>query len=134
MSSLKSQGSRLKSAALGLFACFVCLVTCASAQSLNERAQALFERAVSDFRSGRIADSVTGFDELAKLAPAGPDPASEFYAHLYTGLYFDALGDRARAIEHIGTAATRFSSVSGYMGWVARVHLNLLRPGTPRQP
>ena len=181
-------------------------------------AQAAFDRAVADFRNGRMTESVAEFDTLIKLAPdaapqlwqrgialyyagrykdcraqfelhrtvnpddvenaawhflcvaraesvararaallpVGPDPrvpmgqvylmlrgtllpdevvsaagaqvAPQFYAHLYVGLYYDALGDRTRALEHISIAAAdRFASVGGYMHTVARIHLDLLQ-------
>ena len=48
-----------------------------------------------------------------------------FYAHLYLGLYFDALGDAAKAREHIRKAANDFDA-KHYMGDVARVHLRTL--------
>ncbi len=64
------------------------------------------------------------------LAAAGP--ATEkwrreafFYAHLYLGLYFDALGDVTKAREHIAKAAIDFEAAH-YMGDVARVHLRKL--------
>jgi lipoprotein NlpI len=189
-----------------------------SAQAGAERPQAIFNRAVADFLNGRIAESVAGFDDLARLAPgsvaelwqrgialyyagrykecrqqfemhrmvnpndvenaawhylcvargespdaaratllpvgrdarvpmrqiydlfrssatpddvlaaAGRDPASEFYAHLYLGLYFEALGDKARTLTHITLAAAdRYARVGGYMHGVARVHLRLLQ-------
>ncbi len=59
------------------------------------------------------------------LDSATPATSSQFYAHLYLGLYFDATGNDARALEHIRTAADdRFGS--GYMQGVARVHLRVL--------
>src|SRR6266446_6805302 len=69
VSSLKFQGSRLMAAALGLLACFVGLTTWTSAQAPAQSAQALFERAVTEFRNGRITQSVAAFDELAKVDP-----------------------------------------------------------------
>ena len=57
-----------------------------------------------------------------------------FYAHLYLGLYFDALGNRDRAFEHITEAASdRYAAVGGYMHAVARIHLDALR-GVPKRP
>jgi lipoprotein NlpI len=182
--------------------------------------RAIFERAVTDFLAGRVADSVQGFDELVRLAPdaapelwqrgialyyvgryadcraqfeshrlvnpndvenaawhflcvarqesperaraallpVGPDarvpmrqvydlfrgsltpdqvmaaagarPDALFYAHLYLGLYFDALGDAARAREHIAAAADgRNEPIGGYMHAVARIHLDAIAPG-----
>ncbi|PYR27315.1 MAG: hypothetical protein DMF92_16555, partial [Acidobacteria bacterium] len=182
------------------------------------RPQAIFDRAVADFRNGHIAESVAGFDALAKLVPdeapqlwqrgialyyagryqdcraqfeshrtvnpddvenaawhflcvaraesperakaallpVGPDPRvplaqiyqvfrgtlapeavlaaaggrpeSQFYAHLYLGLYFDALGNKERALEHIrAAAADRYAAVGGYMHTVARIHLGTLQ-------
>jgi tetratricopeptide (TPR) repeat protein len=190
------------------------------AQAPAESPQAIFDRAVADFRSGRIAESVAAFDTLARLLPdrapglwqrgialyyagrysdcraqfeshrtvnpddvenaawhfacvarqetpekaraallpVGPDSrkpmreiyqmfrgtlapeqvlaaaggqlASEFYAHLYVGLYFEAFGNSGRALEHItAAAADRYSAAGGYMHTVAHVHLETLRRG-----
>ena len=89
---------------------------------------------------------------LAALLPVGPDPRmpmaeiyemfrggmtpdevlaagerggerGRFYAHLYVGLYHEALGRNGEARTHITEAADeRFASVGGYMQMVARVH------------
>jgi len=187
-------------------------------QSQAERARAIFDRAVTDFLNGRLAESVAGFDTAARLVPdsapqfwqrgialyyagrykdcraqfeahrlvnpndvenaawhflcvaraespdqakaallpVGPDsrvpmrqiyqmfrgalppedilaaaraqPESEFYAHLYVGLYFGALGNTAGEREHItAAAADRYGSIGGYMHGVARVHLGTLQ-------
>ena len=73
------------------------------------------------FRGERSPDSV--------LATAGTVPGQVFYAELYVGLYYDALGDRARALEHMRVAAAdRFERVGGYMHMVARVHLAASAP------
>src|SRR5438105_15333574 len=62
------------------------------------------------------------------LAAAGHDPASEFYAHLYLGLYFEALGNKARTLTHIRIAAAdKYARVAGYMHGVARAHLRILQ-------
>lgn len=64
----------------------------------------------------------------AVLAAAGSEPAAEFYAQLYLGLYFEATGDQARAREHIALAAAdRFARAGGYMYRVAVVHRDLLQ-------
>jgi lipoprotein NlpI len=188
-----------------------------AAQTPTDRPQAVFNRAVADFRDGRIAESAASFDTLAKLVPdqapelwqrgialyyagryadcraqfeshrtvnpndvenaawhflcvaraespqraraallpvgpdsrvpmtqiyqmfkgsltpeqvlaaAGTQPTSQFYAHLYVGLYDEALGDRKGALEHISAAAAdRFAASGGYMHTVARVHLGIL--------
>jgi lipoprotein NlpI len=61
------------------------------------------------------------------LSAAGSQPAAQFYAHLYLGLYFEALGMKDRALEHITIAASdRFESSGGYMHMVARVHRRAL--------
>ncbi len=64
---------------------------------------------------------------VAKAAPANT-PAGEplFYAHLYLGLYFEAIGENAKAEESILKAATR-AKENGYMGDVARVHAEILK-------
>jgi lipoprotein NlpI len=58
------------------------------------------------------------------LAAAGARPEAQFYARLYVGLYFEAVGDAKRALEHISVAAAdRYADAGGYMHTVARVHL-----------
>lgn len=62
------------------------------------------------------------------LAAAGRDTQATFYAHLYLGLYHEALRQDAAALEHIeAAAADRYAAVGGYMHMVARVHLGLLQ-------
>jgi lipoprotein NlpI len=48
-----------------------------------------------------------------------------FYAHLYLGLYYEAVGDREKTREHIKLAVEKYPS-DHYMGDVARVHLKVL--------
>jgi len=62
---------------------------------------------------------------------AGAQPAAQFYAQLYLGLYFEALGDARRALDRITSAAApRYANAGGYMHTVARVHLSLLQKRT----
>jgi lipoprotein NlpI len=61
------------------------------------------------------------------LAAAGDRPESQFYAHLYVGLYAEALGDKARALEQITAAADDRFAMGGYMHAVAKLHLAMLR-------
>jgi lipoprotein NlpI len=49
-----------------------------------------------------------------------------FYAHLYIGLYDEAAGDSKGARDHL-VVANRYT-IDHYMGDVARVHLQLMRP------
>lgn len=59
----------------------------------------------------------------AVLKAAGNELSAQFYAELYVGLYYDALGDDARARQHLTTAASsRFASAGGYMYRVATLH------------
>jgi tetratricopeptide (TPR) repeat protein len=61
------------------------------------------------------------------LAAAGARPEALFYGHLYLGLYFEALGMKDRALQHITIAAgNRFEPHGDYMHMVARVHLRSL--------
>ena len=46
------------------------------------------------------------------------------YAHLYLGLYFESIGDNAKAKEHMVKAATDYK-MDHYMGKVAQVHVKL---------
>jgi lipoprotein NlpI len=62
------------------------------------------------------------------LAAAGARPEAQFYARLYLGLYFEALGNESLARENITAAASdRFASAGGYMHGVAKVHLRILQ-------
>ena len=64
------------------------------------------------------------------LKAAGTSPAGQFYAHLYIGLYSEALGRKDLALKHIKEAASdRFASAGGYMHMVAGVHLKALASG-----
>ncbi|MEO8259406.1 MAG: hypothetical protein ABI868_18810 [Acidobacteriota bacterium] len=204
--------------ALALIALTSAAAVVASSQAAQEGPQAVFDRAVADFRGGRIAESVAGFDTLVKISPdsapglwqrgiaqylagrfkecraqfeshrtvnpndvenaawhfacvartdsaaaakaallpvgpdsrrpmreiyqmfggtltpeqvltaAGAQPDGQFYAQLYLGLYFDAIGDKTKALEHMTTAAAeRFAPVGGYMYTVARLHRDILQ-------
>jgi lipoprotein NlpI len=60
-------------------------------------------------------------DEI--LRAAGKDASSRFFAELYVGLYYDAAGDRTRAIEHLRLAADdQYAPAGGYMHRVAQLH------------
>jgi lipoprotein NlpI len=69
-------------------------------------------------------------DVLAAAEKVEAPPAARkqalFYAHLYLGLYYDATGDKAKALEHMKLAAGKYN-VGQYMADVARVHEQLLR-------
>ena len=70
-------------------------------------------------------------EDVLAAAKAGDPPPDRldnqlFYAHLYLGLYFEAIGDNKLAREHIFKAATDFKA-DHYMGDVARVHAQVLR-------
>ena len=67
--------------------------------------------------------------KVMQAARAGNPTGSElnwglFYANLYLGLYYEALGNRTKALEHIQHAA-QDSKPGNYMAQVARVHLHL---------
>jgi lipoprotein NlpI len=64
-------------------------------------------------------------------AEAGKVPAAQrkerlFYAHLYLGLYYDATGDKKKALEHMALAEGKYR-IGHYMGDVAHVHAEMLR-------
>jgi lipoprotein NlpI len=59
-------------------------------QSQAEEPRGIFEQAVADFRSGRIAESVAGFDRLIKLRPdAMPQLWQRGIALYYAGRFKD---------------------------------------------
>jgi lipoprotein NlpI len=64
------------------------------------------------------------------VAAAGRQPAAEFYAHLYAGLYLEAIGATAESLDQVSAAAaSRYAEVGGYMHTVAEVHVALRRAG-----
>ncbi len=75
-----------------------------------------------------FAGKLTPDDVLvaARIGSAAAQDNQLFYAHLYLGIYFEAIGDAKQAREHIFKSATDFKS-EHYMGDVARVHAQVLR-------
>jgi lipoprotein NlpI len=68
------------------------------------------------FRGSMAADDV--------LKAAGDRISAQFYAHLYIGLYSEALGRKDLALKHIKEAASdRYASAGGFMHMVAVVHV-----------
>lgn len=82
------------------------------------------------FRGDRAPEEVIAAGERA--AERGR-PSGLFYAHLYVGLYHEALGADADARTHLVAAAdARYAPVGGYMHMVARVHVDQLDGAAPR--
>lgn len=65
-------------------------------------------------------------EEVMAAAKQVPNRDALFYAHLYLGLYFDALGNPTKARDYIKLAAEDPTSAH-YMGEVARVHWRVLQ-------
>jgi lipoprotein NlpI len=70
-------------------------------------------------------------EDVLKRAQEGNPPDHRlanqlFYAHLYIGLYYEALGKKDETAKHIKLAATKYFSPH-YMGDVARVHWEILQ-------
>jgi lipoprotein NlpI len=70
-------------------------------------------------------------DEVLAAANADASSAAAknrqlFYAHLYLGIWHDLLGDRPRALEHLGKATDEYR-IPHYMWDVARVHRDRLK-------
>ncbi len=74
------------------------------------------------FRGERTPEQVMA-DGERQAARRGA--SARFYAHLYVGLYHEALGNDAAAREHL-TAAAGDEFGGGYMQMVARVHVDWL--------
>jgi lipoprotein NlpI len=108
---------------------FVCL---ARAESV-EKARASVLSIVPDARvpMPELYDLLRGLTTPERLLQAAMSTGkleAEFDAHLYLGLYFEALGDSERARIHItAAAADRFRPLAGFMHAAARVHLRQLQ-------
>lgn len=66
-------------------------------------------------------------EEVLKAAESGEGKSlrnHRCYAHLYLGLYFEALGDEAKAKAHMLKAAKDYS-MNHYMGTCAQVHVKV---------
>jgi lipoprotein NlpI len=64
------------------------------------------------------------------LTAAGATASGQFYARLYLGLYFEAMGNAPQAREHLtAAAADRFAPAGGYMHTVAKIHVGILQRG-----
>ena len=64
-------------------------------------------------------------DDVLAAAKESKGEDGMFYAHLYLGLYYEAIGDKGKTREHIFKAARDFKAPH-YMGDVARVHARVL--------
>ena len=54
---------------------------------------------------------------------AGRSGSARFFAELYVGLYYEAIGNNAMALPHLKAAASdQFASAGGYMHRVATLH------------
>ena len=59
----------------------------------------------------------------------GNQPSARFFAELYVGLYYDAIGNRSRAVQHLRNAAAKsYAPAGGYMHRVAELHPLLRTP------
>ena len=68
-------------------------------------------------------------EDVLQAANAGEPAAPElqrrrFYAHLYLGLYYEAIGEEAQSRKHVAKAVHDYAGTD-YMSDVARVHLVL---------
>ena len=108
---------------------FVCVARSESA----EKARASVLSIVPDARvpMPELYDLLRGLTTAERLLQAAVSTGkleAEFDAHLYLGLYFEALGDRERTRIHITAAASdRFKPIGGFMHAAARVHLRQLQ-------
>src|SRR5205809_4370355 len=66
------------------------LASMAAGQNGSSDVRSIFDRAVADFKSGRITEAASGFDEVAKLVPAqAPQLWQRGIALYYAGRYDD---------------------------------------------
>jgi lipoprotein NlpI len=103
---------------LNLFAALALAVP-ASTQTPADRPQAIFDRAIADFRSGRIAESVAAFDTLARLQPErAPGLWQRGIALYYAGRYKDC---RAQFESHRTVNPNDVENAAWHFACVARV-------------
>jgi lipoprotein NlpI len=104
---------------------------CVAREQSPDKARAALLPVGPDFRSPmrevyQMFRGALTAEDVVKAA--GNDPSGQFYAHLYVGLYSEALGRKDVALKHIKEAASaRFASAGGYMHMVAGVHLKTIQ-------
>jgi lipoprotein NlpI len=81
-------------------------------------------RQVYDLYKGDLKPDDVLAAAKGKVNPKQPS-SPLFYAHLYVGIYYDLLGDKKKAFEHVNEAAEKHR-IGHYMWDVARVHRDLL--------
>jgi tetratricopeptide (TPR) repeat protein len=69
-------------------------------------------------------------EDVLRAGANGGD-AARFYADLYVGLYYEALGRAEESLALISSAAKNPAAKDNYMGDVARVHVALRTKATP---
>ena len=77
-----------------------------------------------------FAGAVTPDEVLRAGEEAGG--TAKFYADLYVGLYYEALGQDQDSLRHLTLAAENPAAKNSYMGDVARVHVKLRSSATPK--
>jgi len=109
------------------FLCAVKLNGVASAQKdvlLSGRDTRVPMMQVQDMIQGKTTpEAVVAAAERGRPLEKGND-YDRFYGYLYVGLYYDALGKKAEAKKWMEKCVDQ--QISGYMGDVAKVHLDLL--------
>lgn len=59
----------------------------------------------------------------AVLAAGGQSTSARFFAELYVGLYYEAIGNKTAALTHLKAAASeQYANAGGYMHRVAMLH------------
>ncbi len=100
---------------------------CVARQESPQRARELILPVGPDGRSPMREVYAMFRGEMAPeqvLEAAGDSVSAQFYAELYVGLYYEALGEQENALRHIrAAAASRHDRPGSYMYRVAQVHL-----------
>ena len=109
------------------FLCAVKLKGVAAAQKdvlLSGRDTRVPMMQVQDMIQGKATpEAVVAAAERGRKLEKGDD-YDRFYGYLYVGLYYDALGNKAEAKKWMEKCVDQ--QITGYMGDVAKVHLDLL--------
>lgn len=73
----------------------------------------------------QVYDLYKGELNIDGVMKAAKSSRELFYAHLYVGIYYDLLNDKAKAFDHLNKA-TEEHRIGHYMWDVARIHRDLL--------
>ena len=111
---------------------FLCVVRAPKGSVEAARRQLIPVTGDSRIPMAQIQQMLAGATTTEDVLRAGEEAggAAKFYADLYVGLYYEALGRDDESLRLVTLAANNRAAKNSYMGDVARVHVTLRKKAT----